>query len=1246
MTRPPEPGKAIHRDPSEQPPTEAEPHQGRLAIPETASRRGEESGRHTSSDRLSISDQLDDDQRSRENVEGRFLSETVLADRYRIGELLGRGGIGEVYRAEDLTLNESVALKLLLERRERDLRRQAVFLDEVRGARRVTHPNVCRVHDVGETDDGLLFLSMEYIEGEDLASLLARRGRLPAGLAIEIGIQVAEGLSAIHERKLLHLDLKPSNLMLDSDGRVKITDFGLVARPGDRARGGTFRYMPPEQISERVSAASDIYSLGLVLYELVTGQPAFLGRSRSLLERLHRDALPTPPSQVVSGVALSLERLILHCLEKRPTARPKSAEAVAETLHGIRSEELIEIPSNLRSDESVSLTSEDFTPPSVTTSGLLTWPPLDLPEQPYPLLFPYRHPALLAGRDRELSKLSRMLRRRIPILGLRAVSGTGKSSLLLGGLVPSLRSAGAPVAYDRHPWEPGLGRRLLAELVEVDAFDEIGGEGIAQRLREVRQLAGRPPVLVVDQFEEVLKRREVGALAVLGRLLAATVGLHQGLDDPPCRWLLAYREEYHGEVVTWLDNVLAEAQREGLEGLDGLPWELSGADRFQIMSLPPLGTPVAGSSGIDTAKESFLAAIETPLGLVDAAGTPRYPWRFAPGHAERLAMAFAETRLEQPDAPLLPELQVILAHLLSQTPGNTGEDSIEIRVPEEPSALIDEALGSHLRRSLEAAFAAAGVDASRERSRALLALRELARSTGRKNEGLPADVLAEAIGEGGDAVLQRLAAADTRLIVAHEAADGLRWVLSHDRLSEAVVRLFEEDWRHGRLGVDSELLSLRHFVTLESALFGLRGGDANRVPRSYFRRIEENSAALLWDDSRREWWAACWRRRRADRLRWVTRGVAASLVLAVTLFAVWSWADQRTQHQGLIRQVSSGEPSAALVAFDKLARRADADPAALLDLLRTRPSPTDVIERGLGGLALKERGTSVLRLVELLLPLVAERPEDPVRVAGLVWALDFTAAADPGLEQKALALRQQVLAPLYRLRPPLSDVSLLGDWVELPAGSFSMGSDGQGTEVHESPVHVVALGSFRLLDHEITAAEYRLFDPEYEGEGDLPAAFVTWHDAYTYSAWLGGRLPTEAEWEYAARAGCEFEYCTALGTKGRADQVAWILKNSRQPETQEPKRQPPRQLEANPWGLYDMLGNLWEWTADGYAPYQTEPSSDPWVLASSEGGQRLLRGGCVRDQPDLTRVSYRNPTAPEHNVINNGFRPMLPSIGR
>lgn len=266
---------------------------------------------------------------------GRFAPGLVVDGRYRIVGLLGRGGMGEVFRADDLRLGQEVALKFLPEGLGRDPARLAQFHNEVRTARQVSHANVCRVYDVGEVDHQI-YLSMEYIDGEDLATLLRRIGRLPEDKAVEIARQICAGLAAAHERGVIHRDLKPANVMIDGDGRARVMDFSLAA-VGEVTdiRSGTPGYMAPEQLAGReVTLKSDIYSLGLVLYEIFTGRRAYDVKTLDELIRQHESGVITAPVSLVKTLDPAIDRAILRCLEKDPADRPTSALAVAAALPG------------------------------------------------------------------------------------------------------------------------------------------------------------------------------------------------------------------------------------------------------------------------------------------------------------------------------------------------------------------------------------------------------------------------------------------------------------------------------------------------------------------------------------------------------------------------------------------------------------------------------------------------------------------------------------------------------------------------------------------------------------------------------------------------------------------------------------------------------------------------------------------------------------------------------------------------
>jgi hypothetical protein len=250
--------------------------------------------------------------------EGRFVPGTLLAERYRILGRLGKGGMGEVYAKDPGML--------------------ARFYNEVRIARQVTHPNVCRVFDIGDVE-GQPFISMQFVDGENLASLLLRIGRLPADKAVEISRRLCAGLAAAHSQGVLHRDLKPANIMIDGRGQVLITDFGLAGLEeeirGADINSGTPAYMAPEQLAgKEVSSKSDIYALGLVMYEIFTGKRAFEAETLADLIRMRGESRPSEMSSSVRDVDPTVERVILKCLDPDPAKRPSTALAVSAALPG------------------------------------------------------------------------------------------------------------------------------------------------------------------------------------------------------------------------------------------------------------------------------------------------------------------------------------------------------------------------------------------------------------------------------------------------------------------------------------------------------------------------------------------------------------------------------------------------------------------------------------------------------------------------------------------------------------------------------------------------------------------------------------------------------------------------------------------------------------------------------------------------------------------------------------------------
>jgi serine/threonine protein kinase/tetratricopeptide (TPR) repeat protein len=266
---------------------------------------------------------------------------TVFAGRYEIIEELGRGGMGAVYRAEDKKINEEVALKLINPQISSDRKIIERFRQELKIARKISHRNICRMHDLGEAG-GAHFITMEYVAGEDLKSLIKRIGQLPPAKALSIAGQAAEGLAEAHRLGVIHRDLKPGNIMVDREGNAKIMDFGIArslkteAITGTGIIIGTPDYMSPEQAeAKEVDGRSDIYSLGIILYEMVTGRVPFEGETPLSVAMKHKGEKPKDPREWNPQLPPAVSRLILKCLEKEKEKRFQTADELRTEIEAV-----------------------------------------------------------------------------------------------------------------------------------------------------------------------------------------------------------------------------------------------------------------------------------------------------------------------------------------------------------------------------------------------------------------------------------------------------------------------------------------------------------------------------------------------------------------------------------------------------------------------------------------------------------------------------------------------------------------------------------------------------------------------------------------------------------------------------------------------------------------------------------------------------------------------------------------------
>lgn len=263
----------------------------------------------------------------------------LLNDRYQLQETLGSGGMANVYLARDVVLDRPVAVKVLRREYSANENFQKQFWLEARAAANLSHPNIVTVHDFGSADD-LLYIVMEHVPGKDLKALVRERGRYPYEQGVPLMIQACAGVGYAHRAGLVHCDIKPHNMIVAKDMRLKVTDFGIARalssmKPGERhdVVWGSPLYFAPEQAAgESPSPASDVYSLGVVLYEILAGTPPFTAHSADELARLHISARPLPISEYVPDIPPALEEIVMKVLSKEPSARYRTADQLGRVL--------------------------------------------------------------------------------------------------------------------------------------------------------------------------------------------------------------------------------------------------------------------------------------------------------------------------------------------------------------------------------------------------------------------------------------------------------------------------------------------------------------------------------------------------------------------------------------------------------------------------------------------------------------------------------------------------------------------------------------------------------------------------------------------------------------------------------------------------------------------------------------------------------------------------------------------------
>jgi serine/threonine protein kinase len=272
-------------------------------------------------------------------VEENDKKSTLLGNRYQLQQVLGAGGMAKVYLARDLMLERPVAIKVLKQDLSTNPAFRKRFQQEARAAANLSHPNIVTVHDFG-FHHGRLYIVMEYVPGQDLKTILKQIGRLPVQDAIPLIIQACAGIGYAHRAGLVHCDVKPHNMIVTPDQRLKVTDFGIARalasiQPDEHydVVWGSPQYFSPEQAAGSApSPASDVYSLGVIFYEMLTGKLPFESEDPAELARLHREKTPTPPRQINPDIPESLDKIIQKVLSKEPSARYRTTDQLGRIL--------------------------------------------------------------------------------------------------------------------------------------------------------------------------------------------------------------------------------------------------------------------------------------------------------------------------------------------------------------------------------------------------------------------------------------------------------------------------------------------------------------------------------------------------------------------------------------------------------------------------------------------------------------------------------------------------------------------------------------------------------------------------------------------------------------------------------------------------------------------------------------------------------------------------------------------------
>lgn len=1157
------------------------------------------------------------------------LSGTTLGD-FLVGTVIGEGGMGVVYRARQISLDRRVALKVLPPAMAADPVLMERFAAEAHTAGLLVSPHVVQVYFAGQVDEQVFF-AMEFVSGTDLAHLLARhRGdgtHMPVAQAARLLAQAARGLAEAEAHQVVHRDIKPQNLLVTDDGTLKIADFGIAKVAGEHhltltgSTVGTPAYCSPEQgRGDTVDHRSDLYALGVVFYEMLTGQKPFTGTQADQLIYQHNYAEPRPPRSLRPDLDAPGETVCMRLLMKEPDQRYQHAADLAVDLEAlIRGGQVQAPPFQIRFGTGAKLAMRRHL-------GLRRWIPYTAAAT---VVVGAAVALWLGGQSLEADEVAR---RRAELAGLDRVASIPRSAPAdLDWLAARLGAADPDVAR----WRAKLDQveALRARLARLDADDRLPDAALraacaADLAAWEAAVGGDDPDRLRWQArlqaaqEEMARLR--GVLAELDRTDPVTAALAERLRPVLAR-LVPLAGAADAEVKRWQGLIDGQARR--LVEARAALTELAAGKPIREPRLKAL-------------RDEWRAYRAMAGDDADAVAWGRELER---RENELAALRRSGARLDSVDAATTT-LQAAIAGDLARLADLAAPDDVQL-------AAWNAKIATSNRR----------IDTLRQELGAVIDLQEdvdfYTLNTSHRQLNEYRTLVSEDDGRliAWDRRLKEKLKTiyDLRAFIAILDKDAHPTLAELDACQKALDRLValkgineaSQTAKLNRLAAERE-----HIATLRAALERAAGPDGGITGR-----VVADAAALQAlvgsDDAQTRAWRerlATWRQLQEhlavlDRIQPPPAGIGDRLAAYAALVPAQDadlarWRGKLARIAGLHQR---------LAPLDR-AEAPPADSAALLDeLARDLTGDEDaVVQRGRAKLARLAELDAQLAVLDHVLVLPIDRDLGPLLAERRRLAGDGTPQA-LGREHR----HRQLAGPGRPAWCRQHGRDRHGPWAELvtggssqrlryiPGGMMRLGSpvDEAGREADEIPAQDVPVDGFWIADTECTQALYAsvmtAWPAQYRAP-DRPVESVTHSDAQRFCTQLaqrlGGtvdvRLPTEREWEYACRAGVAGPYIGADGPldAARLGAVAWAARND--------GPRPVALLQPNRFGLYDMQGNVWEWVADRY-------------LADGAGGDGVVRGGSWTDRPALLRAANRLALGTDRRTALVGFRFAISAVG-